>query len=450
MFFNRAKTNLETEIDQQIFNLNEILLKPDTEKRIQDELMVLIVAKSFLKGDADMAHLEGAMREHSLWNISPDSPTKSIVDAVIATVKMKVVRTETLDVLLQKYPAEQWWRLFIDGYRQYSLINRERTLFEISIPNYKEQLVPACASFENGEIGYMELSLFTFFSLLEHLDAPLTVTMIKDIHSRATTGISIIANETLDHQFNPGNFRDENSNMGYVLIKPYQKYVSPTITENGLMELKSQEELLGIKYRSGPNTDTMVYPVPCKSYIVENKINEIISAYELKVVNEPDAYTKIRIIADTIQKLERLHPFNDGNCRTFCMHILNKELLRHNMYPTILRDPNTFDAFSLDEMVQEIISGQMRFKEILKFATCENEADRQNATLSFKSKIYPDLVQYLHKNTPLPIRLNDEEHAKIMEIMGKSLARIPDDHAMSAIVKKQLTPAATSPPGKRK
>jgi len=61
MFFNRGKTSLETEIDPHIFNLNEILLKLDAEKSIQHELMVLIVAKSFLNGNSDMPHLEDAM-----------------------------------------------------------------------------------------------------------------------------------------------------------------------------------------------------------------------------------------------------------------------------------------------------------------------------------------------------------------------------------------------------
>jgi len=95
------------------------------------------------------------------------------------------------------------------------------------------------------------------------------------------------------------------------------------------------------------------------------------------------------------------------------------------------------------------IDGYRQYSLINREPTDENEADKQNATLSFKSKIYPDLVQSHHKNTPLLIRPNDEEHAKIMEIMGKSLSRIPDN-AVSDILKKQLTPAATSHHGKIK
>ena len=42
--------------------------------------------------------------------------------------------------------------------------------------------------------------------------------------------------------------------------------------------------------------------------------------------------------------LERIHPYLDFNCRTFAVFLLNKELLRQNMTPSIMENPNNFDS----------------------------------------------------------------------------------------------------------
>lgn len=366
--------------------------------------------------------------------------------------------SEPLERLIQVYPIDQWWRLFIDGHRQYSLINREPTQLEMSMPGFKETLKPACEAFDvfsrgGFEKGYMEASLYAFFSLLDKVNAPLTLDMIKDTHAKATTGLTAYTDhDTLDKQFKPGTLRNE-STLGGFYLKPKPEKIqyawTITMTEAGIEELINQESMLGIKYFSGPdkkrpktiftdNISPLVHPLPCKLDALEAKINEIIIAYENNITKKSDTINKIRVIADTIQKLERLHPFEDGNCRTFCMQILNKELLRHNMYPAILFDPNTFDAFSLDEMVQEIIAGQIRFKEILKFATCNDERLKKEATITFKSTVYPDLKHYHHENIPPPIRLNQAEKASSMLFVERALLKVPDN-ALISRAKVQLT-----------
>ena len=49
-----------------------------------------------------------------------------------------------------------------------------------------------------------------------------------------------------------------------------------------------------------------------------------------------------------------MHPYNDFNCRTFAVFMLNKELIRKNLSPSIMNDPNYFDNFTIDEIVEEI------------------------------------------------------------------------------------------------
>lgn len=53
-----------------------------------------------------------------------------------------------------------------------------------------------------------------------------------------------------------------------------------------------------------------------------------------------------------ISDLERIHPYLDYNCRTFAVFLLNKELIRNNMIPSFLEDPNDFDSMTLDQIIE--------------------------------------------------------------------------------------------------
>jgi hypothetical protein len=62
---------------------------------------------------------------------------------------------------------------------------------------------------------------------------------------------------------------------------------------------------------------------------------------------------------DLVQKLERLHPFEDGNCRTFSI-ILNKLLVQNGLRMSVMDDPNKLDGFSRAEVFQLVRDGQAR------------------------------------------------------------------------------------------
>lgn len=351
---------------------------------------------------------------------------------------LAIERSESFDTLLQTYPIEQWWRLFIDGYWQYSLENRELTENEKSIyggkrkPNYPP---PACERFDKsvgdpGEKGYMTLSLYTFFSLMDKVNIPLTLEMVKEIHSNVTNGLTSSENRIYTH-FNPGVLRGENNKIGFYLVNNAESN-AVTTTKAGIEELKKQQDMLGIEYFSGrnprrpdfDNSTPMVYANPCSSKDIEAKVNAMISRYENGIIEKTILQDKIELITDLVQKLVRLHPFQDGNGRTFCMQLLNRELLRHNTYPTILYNPNCFEGFSAGEMVQEIIAGQTRFVKVLK-----SSAD-DLATIEFRLGAYPNLKQYLHESTPPLIKLNRVEERSSLDFVESALAKLPNDSKM--------------------
>ena len=55
--------------------------------------------------------------------------------------------------------------------------------------------------------------------------------------------------------------------------------------------------------------------------------------------------------------LERMHPYTDFNARTFGVFLLNKELLRQKMDPSVMDDINKMDYLTKEKLVEEIKKG---------------------------------------------------------------------------------------------
>lgn len=70
----------------------------------------------------------------------------------------------------------------------------------------------------------------------------------------------------------------------------------------------------------------------------------------------------IEAIAKCCQSLNQYHPFADGNIRTFTFLTMNKLLLQQDMSPAILDDPNVFDGYDINTLVEKIKAGQDQFK----------------------------------------------------------------------------------------
>lgn len=99
--------------------------------------------------------------------------------------------------------------------------------------------------------------------------------------------------------------------------------------------------------------------------ILEDQIDNYILEYELNVKNA-NPMIKLKAIISLIQQCEQLHPFGDGNGRTFCMLLLNHFLLKNGFPMVILDDSNRFDLFSEAELLNEIINGMQNTVELLQ------------------------------------------------------------------------------------
>jgi len=90
------------------------------------------------------------------------------------------------------------------------------------------------------------------------------------------------------------------------------------------------------------------------------RMQKFIESYKQKILLSNSKLEKLKVIIHFIQNCERLHPFVDGNTRTFSMLLLNYLLLQNN-FPFVIRDnPNCIYALSIDELVQDIINGMQQ------------------------------------------------------------------------------------------
>lgn len=110
------------------------------------------------------------------------------------------------------------------------------------------------------------------------------------------------------------------------------------------------------------------FEVKADIWSYEDKVrnyNIIYEKYCSDLESAKSEYDKLKVIAQYIQDIECMHFFADGNCRMVYL-LLNKELLKNDLKPVILFDPNMFDRMSSDNLVNEILEGQDAFELFYK------------------------------------------------------------------------------------
>lgn len=97
---------------------------------------------------------------------------------------------------------------------------------------------------------------------------------------------------------------------------------------------------------------------------ITKKVEDIIDEYN-KNIDTLEQKDKLHFIVDVIKRLERLHPFVDGNTRVFITILLNHLLMLHGFKPVIFEEPSIFDAYTTDEIVEEVIKGQELVQQLI-------------------------------------------------------------------------------------
>jgi len=228
------------------------------------------------------------------------------------------------------------------------------------------------SGFENREPGCMSAFYNAFNFALENLDKELNLELIFKIHE--------LVSENVSGDFGiqrPGEFRDTSMKPFRI---PYERFTAAGIisymtaaaeTEIGKLTGYSRRGhslnfKLKDKFALELVADKAIEPNVSFSPPFQNKAN--IQARATYLLNQfKDDLTKakakgnndniIKAIVHFIRYMELLHPFGDANGRVFVNIVLNFLLMQNNFLPVTLYEPNIFDLYSDDELVDAIKDG---------------------------------------------------------------------------------------------
>jgi hypothetical protein len=257
------------------------------------------------------------------------------------------------DTLSTQYLAalekQNYWRLFVDGFRQRSSYGSEDTkegfnefelgplLWSLREPNGLKKLKETAIGLYSRDMN--EELTFEFMDKLIKSVYP-----FEDHLRLATSYISTNGPRMFGHITKQSEI-EWIFNRGINIQKLVNSYKTPWSLQQSP---KGAGEIL-VEWTLTEKLD--YYPKILERY------NE-----NMLIAETPEA--KIELIAQLMQDIECLHFFSDGNCRMMYL-LLNKELMRHEESPVILLNPNFFDQMPLDDLYKEIIEGQAAYKKFL-------------------------------------------------------------------------------------
>ncbi len=262
------------------------------------------------------------------------------------TIKSKITNvTEYLETLNR----QDYWRLFIDGFRQkdtYESTNslggfRESQLgsllWSLREPNGLDALKQTALELYSKDLE-QELT-FEFMDKILKSAYP-----FKDHLRLATSYVSTNGERMFGHI-------TKNSEIQWIYYRgeSIQKLVKSSTSPWQLQKIPQDAVEISTKWTL---QEKLKYYPTILSYYNKNM---------LKAITSED---KIELIAQHMQDIECLHFFSDGNCRMMYL-LLNKELMKNGFTPVILLNPNYFDQMTLNGLCAEIREGQLAFRNFL-------------------------------------------------------------------------------------
>lgn len=262
---------------------------------------------------------------------------------------------------LMKFPLQRMFQFFVDG----SMHSKE---------------AGECG-FESREPGCMSAFYNAFNFALENLDQELSLEIIFKIHS--------LASENVSGDFgviSTGEFRDGP-------MKPF-RVPSERFTASGIISFMNTAaetaigELSGYSKR-GRSLDFNSRDKHTLELVAENAIEPNVyflppferqtdiyarATFLLNQLNSDLAKARaesnndniIKAIVHFVRYMELLHPFNDANGRVFVNIVLNFLLIKNNFLPATFYEPNVFDLYSDEELVNVVKDGMSHTLFVIK------------------------------------------------------------------------------------
>jgi hypothetical protein len=221
-------------------------------------------------------------------------------------------------------------------------------------------------SIDKEEPGYFRLLLDTFLKELNTKEHPIiTIEYLKNLHKQCTASIPDFTDAGLLRPVSYFGIEIDLIKDPIIRSTFYNAILADLDYRKGFYNIFFSD-LDGMVLNHNPRAlhdlppNSRMYMESGQNRNITADLQDIINGY-LKLSDSATSAEKLKNLLKFIQRLERRHPFKDGNCRLFCMLLLNLELIRMGQYPTIQNNPNYFDWMPIDALVNEVIQGQKRF-----------------------------------------------------------------------------------------
>lgn len=220
-------------------------------------------------------------------------------------------------------PQKELWRLYIDADAQRKVSERGWVNWELREPNSIRQMHRA------------------FQYALKKIDEPVSSRLINEIHKIALNKV-----EYVNPKLGGGSY----GMSSFSLAATIDQY------------LKGKDNQFGsFTFRKHP-------PKLAKNvYSNQNNVEELIDVYNKGMDTATTDNEKVLLIVTLCSALTKNHIFADGNARTHEVILLNRELIKHGLYPCILDDPNNLDGLVYPENCMVLIEkGMLNFISLMQ------------------------------------------------------------------------------------
>lgn len=268
------------------------------------------------------------------------------------------------DVFNKDFLISDLWYLFIDGKKHGK---NNPMIFDIDDREGHQ-----------GEPGYHNAMFKSFLFMLASKDFPLNISLISTFHRLATNEVGFSDDlswatgikKSGQHQgfrvsskliVSFGMLESNSSLAGLKEINElYTDYVKIS-TENYYPHVEDSDEIWkNVCDKKGDNYarfDAKYF----KTDSIPTTLKLFIEKYQFNIGTTTSIKEKILALANFIHKCDLIHPFTDGNIRTFAMITLNHQLALMGLPLCISYDPNCFDGFSGKELQKKIVQGMQTF-----------------------------------------------------------------------------------------
>lgn len=279
---------------------------------------------------------------------------------------------------LKNFDKSQFWRFFVDGRFQ--------------------KKYNGWVGYEAGERGSVQALLNGFSFMLDNFDISggLRATYLRELHK-----VCMLSVETTNLKSSPGDIRYLNSGMPFFaksttyehLVEVFEmRRGDSTAIFNSAKWGKSADELdvdeiYQVMLKEGKINYRNWYPNITKKQqeAIEGKLSlhefyeakhavqmmmvakmeDIVDRYNKNIKKASTDEEKLQVIALVPRELELLHPFPDGNSRTFSCVTLTHLLTYNGFSPALLENPNLDNEVSLSQWIEEVKKGMQRTKDLI-------------------------------------------------------------------------------------